>query len=81
MLNHLFLIVCCYLYLGDPWPRPKKHCAHFKISVLKYCRVLKQFTIKSHQGGPVICVQKDFPFFVLSWFRDLFGFDLEHLSI
>jgi len=64
MLNNLFVIVCCYLYLGDPWPRPKEHCAHFKISVLKYCRVLKQSTIKSHQGGPVICVQNDFPFFV-----------------
>jgi hypothetical protein len=32
-------------------------------------------------GNPVICVQKDFSLFVLSWFRDLFGFDLDHLSL
>ena len=70
MLNNLFLNAS--IYRVDPWPRPEKHCAHFKIWVLKYCRVIKKLTIKSRQGGPVNLVQKLYLFraFEISWFRD-----------
>ena len=60
MLNNLFLNAA--IYRVDPWPRPEKHCAHFKIWVLKYCRVLKKLTIKSRQGGPVNLRPKALPF-------------------
>jgi hypothetical protein len=53
-----FLIWCSNV-LSIPGPDREKHRAHFKISVLQYCRIHKQDTIQSHQGGPVDPVKKE----------------------
>ncbi len=66
-----------------PGPDREKHRPHFKILALKYCKVHRQLSIKSHQCGPVNPVKISSPDVTrisslafnfrdlsISWFRD-----------